>query len=120
MTKQQTVILNLIMKAEDHLTAEQVFLLAKEELPSIAMGTVYRNLNIMAMDKRINRLEIAGEPDRFCRNIVPHDHLICDQCHEIKDIKFAGLKNYLEEKSKVNITTFDLCIHYICDECKKK
>ena len=48
MTKQQTLICDILANVCDHLTAEEVFFRAREKMPNIAMGTVYRNLNQLA------------------------------------------------------------------------
>lgn len=118
MTKQQAVILDIMLHTDQHLSAEEVFLIAKKKLPSIAMGTVYRNLNILSAEGKLNRVEVPGSPDRYDKNIIPHDNLYCDTCHELKDIQIEGLKDFLEEKTDVDITSFDVVIHYICENCK--
>ncbi|MEF9966969.1 MAG: transcriptional repressor [Longicatena sp.] len=120
MTKQQALVLSIVLDEMTHLSAEDIFLIAKEKMPSIAMGTVYRTLNILVKKNRIRRVEIAGYPDKFDSNIDPHDHLICTNCGDIQDIKITNLKNYLEEQVCVDISSFNLCINYVCPKCKNK
>lgn len=119
MTKQQTLILEIIKETEEHLSADQIFLIARKSLPTIAMGTVYRNLNVLVAEGKIKRVIIPGQPDRFDRRLSEHEHLLCDSCKSIKDIKIDGLKEFLEAKVASEIGAIDLCIHYICDQCKK-
>lgn len=45
MTKQKKLVLSIAENSNAHLTAEEIFILAKKEMPNIALGTVYRNLN---------------------------------------------------------------------------
>ncbi len=71
MTKHRQLIHRIIQEADDHLTADQIYFLAKQEMPSIAIGTVYRNLNLMVKDEEIRRVQLAGEPDRFDRALLP-------------------------------------------------
>lgn len=47
MTRQRQLIYNIIQRADDHPTAEMIYARAKAEMPSIAFGTVYRNLKLM-------------------------------------------------------------------------
>ena len=46
MTRQRQLIYNIIQRADDHPTAEMIYARAKAEMPSIAFGTVYRNLKL--------------------------------------------------------------------------
>lgn len=48
MTQQRQVIYQIIKESKEHLTAEEIFLLAKQQIPKLALGTVYRNLGLMA------------------------------------------------------------------------
>ena len=52
MTKQREMILQIIRSSPGHLTADEIFAEAKKEMPKIALGTVYRNLGIMAAGGR--------------------------------------------------------------------
>ncbi|MGE5247452.1 MAG: transcriptional repressor, partial [Verrucomicrobiota bacterium] len=41
-TRQRTVILEILRKGQVHLTAEEVYRQAREVLPGMSLGTVYR------------------------------------------------------------------------------
>lgn len=118
MTKQQALILDIMLHANHHLSAEDVYLIAKKRLSSIAIGTVYRNLNILAAQGDIRRVEVPGSPVYYDKNISVHNHLYCDVCNELQDIMIKGLHAFLEDKTEVNITSVDLIIHHVCDKCK--
>ena len=47
MTKQRELILSILKQSDRHLTADEIFFLAKLKMPSIAMATIYNNLNAM-------------------------------------------------------------------------
>ena len=68
MTKQKRLIMEIIRECHEnrvHPTSEDIFLEARKKLPNIALGTVYRNLNILSEEGVIRRLSVAGNPDRF-------------------------------------------------------
>ena len=44
-TKQNTLILDIINNSYNHPTAYDIYLICKNEMPNISLGTVYRNLN---------------------------------------------------------------------------
>lgn len=120
MTKQRRLIYSIITNSKEHLSAEEIYKSAKKEMPNIAIGTIYRNLNLMIRDGEIRKVEIHNAPDRFDKNINNHDHLICDECGKLKDIIIKNFDKIIEKHSVDNITSYDLNIHYICPECKKK
>ena len=47
MTRQRELIINILKQSDRHLTADEIFFLAKLKMPSIAMATIYNNLNAM-------------------------------------------------------------------------
>ena len=120
MTKQTRLIYSIITNSKEHLSAEEIYKSAKKEMPNIAIGTIYRNLNLMIKDGKVRKVEIHNAPDRFDKNIINHDHLICDECGKLKDIIIKNFDKIIEKHSVDNITSYDLNIHYICPECQKK
>ena len=65
MTKQRELILSILKQSDRHLTADEIFFLAKLKMPSIAMATIYNNLNAMNELGMIKRLHIDGVADCF-------------------------------------------------------
>lgn len=120
MSKQRDLILNIIRNSQEHLTAEQLFLLAKQKLPSIAMATVYNNLKALDESGCIRRLHISGSADRFDKSIVPHEHLICSNCGKITDAKIEGLQEVLEKNLNILIESYELNLQYTCKECMEQ
>ena len=113
MTKQRQLISEIVREAGNHPTAEQIYLEAKRRMPSIAMGTVYRNLGLMVDSGEIRRVVIANEPDHFDRTVAPHHHMVCTCCGCVTDITLAGLRDYIEERAGVDVVSYDLNIRYI-------
>ena len=42
MTRQRALILEILQHSPKHLTADEIFAIAREKMPGIARGTVYR------------------------------------------------------------------------------
>ena len=104
----------------EHMTAEEIYMKAKKIQPSIAVGTVYRNLGLMAEAGQIRRISMVNAPDRYDRTLLPHEHLVCQSCGELSDIAVSDLKDYLEKQTGIRILGYDLNLKYICDKCKNK
>ena len=49
-TKQKEIILNIVNNSSNHLNANSIYLKAKEVMPNISLGTVYRNLNNLVLE----------------------------------------------------------------------
>ena len=120
MTKQRELILSILKQSDRHLTADEIFFLAKLKMPSIAMATIYNNLNAMNEAGMINRLHIDGVADCFDKITEPHDHLLCDGCGKITDIHLPALANQIESTLGTEIDDYELTVHYVCPECKQK
>src|SRR5574344_1355504 len=119
MTKQKQLILDIINNSCNHYTAEQVYIEAKKILGKIALGTVYNNLNSLVDEGKIRRLVFDGECDHFDKIFPMHDHLICSKCGKISDIMLTDLTTDIQNKLGFEISSYNLYINYICDNCKK-
>ena len=120
MTKQRELILSILKQSDRHMTADEIFFLAKLKMPSIAMATIYNNLNALDEAGVIKRLHIDGVADCFDKITEPHDHLLCDSCGRISNIRIPTLCDTIQKSLGVEITDYELTVHYVCPECKKK
>ncbi len=57
MTKQRKAILKVLKHTDSHPTADWIYEKVREEIPNISLGTVYRNLNVLAELGKINVLD---------------------------------------------------------------
>ena len=67
MTRQRALILNIMQESPKHLTADEIFALARQRMPGIARGTVYRNLKLMEQAHEIAKLEMSDGADQIGR-----------------------------------------------------
>ena len=120
MTRQRRLILDLMRRNPGHMTADEIFAQARQQMPNIARGTVYRNLKLMEQAKEIARLEMPQGPDRYDKTAAPHGHLYCDCCGELQDIPVVGLVKELESAIGTEVRSYQLTIHYLCPACRAK
>ena len=120
MTKKNQAILQMIRDSEGHLTAEQAFMMAKEKGIDISFASIYRILGKFADEGYIRRIKVTSGNDIFDKTTKEHEHLICSKCGKIKDIHILGLKKILIKQTGINdISSYNLCIDYVCEECQK-
>ena len=85
-TAQRRVILEALKQANTHPTAYEVYERVRKRLPRISLGTVYRNLEMLASRGIIQRLDLGGGQRRFDADTEEHYHVRCLQCGKVKDI----------------------------------
>jgi len=104
LTKQRKLILDMVKSVCYHPTAEQVFRLAKRRLPSISVGTVYRNLEMLVDQKMIKRLDIPGEPVRFDADTARKAYFVCKRKRAIYDLHIdpSKIKELIKDREMID------------------
>ncbi len=122
-SRQRQKIYDLIKDMQNHPTAIWIYNSLKEEIPSLSLGTVYRNLNILLEQGLIHKVSFDGNCDRFDARIESHHHLICEKCGAVDDIFLPRVsdiyKDALKDK-KFKITHHRMDFFGICEKCAKK
>ena len=90
-TRQRQVILEELQKLTSHPTAAGLYEIVRRRLPKISLGTVYRNLELLARTGLIQKLEFGGGEARFDGNVDRHDHVRCVRCGRVDDISAPPL-----------------------------
>ena len=120
MTRQRKVILEELCKVDTHPSADEVYALVRKRLPRISLGTVYRNLEILAESGDIQKLEPSCTLKRFDGKTEHHYHLTCIRCDRVVDAP-ADFDITINHELK-NDTDFKIIGHKlefvgICPEC---
>ena len=87
-------------------------------MPSIAVGTVYRNLSLLVESGEVRKIDAPNAPSRYDRPQIPHEHLICKNCGKVADVGEIDLLDVLREKTGEEILGYNLTMYYLCPKCK--
>ena len=87
LTKQREVVLQVIRNAHEHLTANEVFIAAKDLLPTISFATVYNSLRYLKEAGHIAEIQFGNGASRFDKCTHRHDHAMCTECGRLVDIE---------------------------------
>jgi len=120
LTSQRQVILEELRKVKSHPTANEIYDMVRKRLPRIGLGTVYRNLDLLAKLGIIRKLEVDSNQKRFDGDSTPHYHIRCIKCSRVDDI-FIKMDRGLE-KSAASYCDYKILDHHvqfsgICSKC---
>lgn len=121
-SRQRDAILAYLRTRTDHPTAEAVYTALRESMPNISLGTVYRNLALLADYGTILRISCDGKVDHFDANTAPHPHFLCEICGRVDDITAPLPCNPMECISpdfKGIPHSYSLIYYGTCPRCRK-
>ena len=90
-SKQRDSIMEFLRERKDHPTADTVYMNVRKTFPSISLGTVYRNLTLLADIGEIARIRVGDGVDHFDADTSPHYHFICNECGSVIDLDMKDM-----------------------------
>lgn len=121
MTPQRQVILEELEKSQCHPTADELYERVRRRLPRISLGTVYRNLEILANHSMIQKIDLGGNQRRFDSNPEFHYHIRCMQCGTLADVFLRSpslINEMLTQPNGFDIYGVRLEFLGLCPNCK--
>lgn len=122
-TRQRQLILEAVKNAHTHPSAEEIYQTVKQQCPNISLGTVYRNLSLLAELGEIQKLALGCGCDHFDGTCQEHGHIVCPQCGAVEDLPFElahPLRTKLEEELDRELDTISLSACGLCPKCRCK
>lgn len=122
-TKTKNLVAEIFQKSPLPLTLSEVFDVTYKELPDTAYSTVYRIVQTMIDNKKINSLDYKDRGGRFeWAQREHHHHLICNSCGEVKDLD-DDILNFksgrVSDKTGFKIDRHSIELTGICEKCQK-
>ena len=117
---QRERIHELLLSTDEHPTAAWIFETLAPDLPGLSLGTVYRNLEILVTEGRVEAVPSRDGPTRYDGNTSPHHHFLCEECGRIEDIELRlppGLTERVRRRYRVAPTRFRIDFYGTCKEC---
>lgn len=117
-SKQREIILNTLKNNVVHPSADYLYGKIHEVEPNISKGTLYRNLNQLAQEGIIKKIDGLESAAHFDHNTHEHYHFICEKCKQIFDIDKSVVNlDYNDFPSGLKITWQDILFRGICPKC---
>lgn len=116
-------IYNTIRMDRWHPTAMEIYELIKSRNPSLTLGNVYRNLDILVEQGLLSTRDFGDGAVRFDAVTANHYHFTCQECGKTVDMEYPVNKD-LEEKVRketgLKISGHNVIFYGICPECAAK
>jgi len=119
-SRQRECIKEYLMASKEHPTADMVYRAVRQEYPNISLGTVYRNLGLLAEHGVINRVSLGDGIERYDAHTEPHYHFVCRTCGKIVDLEIPTMDhiNVLASNGfKGRIDGHVACFYGACEDC---
>jgi len=124
-TKHRLLILDILDSEHNFLSAEDIFIKAKEEDASISLSTVYRILESLTKQQLVDTVNV--EYSKQVLYEIKHDahahHLICLGCHKVIHIENCPVHEYeknVEKTYDFKVSSHTLDLYGYCKDCQKK
>jgi Fe2+ or Zn2+ uptake regulation protein len=122
MSKQRQLILRILRATSSHPTADEIFKKARREMPNISLGTIYRNLALLANEGKVLVLDQGGLENRFDATTQNHYHFRCEHCGRVVDVDepvCQALDESVARKTGFTVSHHILEFRGLCDACQR-
>ncbi len=104
-TNQRLLVLQVLAEHhEQHMTAEDIFELVKEDYPEIGLATIYRTVQLLLEMQLVDRI------------------ILDDGCvrYEIGDDLLENLEDHIEKETGFHVMDHELKFYGQCRKCREK
>jgi Fur family transcriptional regulator, peroxide stress response regulator len=110
-TFQRQVIYEAVVDSREHPTPELIYEQVRQRIPSISLGTVYKNVKTFLDSGVLKEVTIHHRSLRLESNMTPHHHLVCSSCKAIFDIEESAVE-------PVRLPTSELPAGFSIKQCR--
>ena len=122
-SRQREVIKEYLSHTDEHPTADTVYMHVRQAFPRISLGTVYRNLNLLADMGEASKITTPDGAVRFDGITTPHYHALCTECGELFDLDM-NIQDSINKQAQAcfhgTIHSHSAIFYGVCDHCKQK
>ena len=119
-TQQRKAINNALAISGRPLSVNEILALAQNEIKSLGIATVYRNLKALQEEGQINQVDLPGQAPRWEVTTSHHHHFLCSSCDKLFEIYACpdNIKRLLPEG--YNLEEAYILLRGQCNACSSK
>ena len=114
--------MSVVRRMSSHPTADAVYVEVRKEIPGISLGTVYRNLKLLAETGEVAPVAGSGVLIRYDGCTDNHHHFRCDSCGCVLDVEEpvdTELDRRVAAQMGLAIRCHSLVFHGLCEDCQR-
>jgi Fur family peroxide stress response transcriptional regulator len=125
-SKKREAILRAMRSTTAHPSAQRIYEELRPWIPSLSLGTVYRNINFFVKEGSVVSVGVVNGEERFDARTEPHPHLVCVSCGKVCDIlcpdpqAMGGISGLHAGIEGFQIDYRKTVFYGICGDCEKK
>jgi Fur family ferric uptake transcriptional regulator len=126
LTRQRRVLLDVMDRAEQHLTADAILERAQKIDPRVHRVTVYRTLEMLkhrGLLDELDLLHINGHRHYYeSHGVRDHIHVACLRCGKVREVEsdlYEQLKRQISRDTGIEITVSRTEIGGYCEACRR-
>ena len=119
-TASRQAIIEAVVGAGGHMTAEQIATTVQERFPSVNLSTVYRTLEALEELRVVDHVHLGHGRAVYHLTDETHQHLFCEQCERVEELPIAKLRplfGMLEKEYAFQLDRRHFAIVGRCREC---
>ncbi|MDA8195541.1 MAG: transcriptional repressor [Thermaerobacter sp.] len=127
LTPQRELIIKIFASHPgEHLSAEEVHRLVREEFNDVGLATVYRTLELLTGLDVLQRIHFNDGRSRYEFNqeeVHRHHHLVCTRCGKVEEFSedlLDALEDRVLKKRGFRVVDHELKFFGICQICARK
>ncbi len=119
-SKRREVVLSVLKGTTTHPTVNWIYEQARQQIPNISLGTVYRNLAELSKEGIIAEVYVGDGYEHFDANAKEHIHFHCLCCGGIYDcpVHDNGIKEYIEKTLDCSVESERRMFEGTCSKCR--
>lgn len=123
-TGQRRLLLEIIREQGEHLDAEELYRLARQQQPSINRSTVYRTMRLLRDLGLVDEVHLGEDHHHYeLKPPIQHHHLICLGCgqvFEFSSLLAEELAAAVARQHRFEIREIQIDLTGYCADCRAK
>jgi Fur family peroxide stress response transcriptional regulator len=123
MTKNRLTIKEILLAEKRHLSALDIWGIAKEHGEEISLATVYNSLKHLVATQQVIELRVQEGCALYDARLDHHAHILCTSCGEIKDVELAPhiakIQRETEKVSDYEFHSTEVTLKGTCLQCRQ-
>ena len=121
-TPQRQCIFRILHDNPTHPSADAVYAVARDQMPTISLRTVYQTLNDLADLGELKVLDLGTGSVRFDPDAGHHHHLVCTGCGAVRDLfaDFPGLGVPAGQEQGFTVGDAEVVFRGLCAACRDR